>query len=119
MSRRGGRSARSAPTATATTTPLRVTVRTVGPLDPWRLPAVVVGVAVTSGAALLEATRTGVHLDLVLLRAFVVGLVIWVLLGVINRVLAQAKVDSAVERTRGELAAPANDPDPQPADTLP
>lgn len=107
------RSRRSAPVGP----PTQVTVRAVGPLDPWRLPAVVVGVALTSGAALLEATRTGDHLDRVLVRAFVVGLAIWVLLGMISKMLAQASVERALERTRQELVDPVPGADPGPSST--
>lgn len=91
--------------------PRYVTVKAAGPLDPWRLPAVVIGVALTSGGPLLDATRTGERLDEMLLRAFVVGLVTWILLGVINKMLVQASVLRALERTRLELAG---GPDPGP-----
>lgn len=93
--------------------PQHVTVKASGPLDPWRLPAVIIGVALTSGGPLLEATRTGHRLDEMLLRAFIVGLVAWILLGFVNKLLVQASVLSAVERTRLELSAtqPTVDPD--------
>lgn len=93
--------------------PQHVTVKAVGPLDPWRLPAVVIGVALTTGGPLLEATRTGHRLDEVLLRSLVVGLAVWILLGFVNKLLVQASVLSAVERTRLELAGyePTSEPE--------
>lgn len=100
-------------------TPQYVTVKAAGPIDPWRLPAVVIGVALTSGAPLLQATQTGERLDEMLLRAFVVGLVIWILLGVINKMLVQASVLRALERTRLELAGPEPSPDPDRRSTSP
>lgn len=109
MSRKHDRAAGAA-------TPRHVTVKAAGPLDPWRLPAVVVGVALTMGGPLLEATRTGHRLDEMLLRAFVIGLVAWVLLGVVNKLLVQATVLSTLERTRLELSTtePLGDPDRRP-----
>ncbi|MGH9134082.1 MAG: hypothetical protein ACRDZZ_09110 [Ilumatobacteraceae bacterium] len=82
-----------------------------GPLAPWRLVLVMLAVATTSGTPLLQSVRTGAGLDLALGRALVVAIVLWVLLGWIDRVLARAEL----ERRAAELDPtldPALEPDP-------
>lgn len=62
-----------------------------GPLGPWRLALVMLAVVSTSGAVLAQAVQTGVGLDLALVRALGVAVVLWILLGSIDRVLARAQ----------------------------
>jgi hypothetical protein len=61
-----------------------------GPIGPWRLALVVLAVASTSGAVLAQSVQTGVGLDLALGRALAVAVVLWILLGSIDRMLARA-----------------------------
>ena len=58
-----------------------------GPLGPWRLALVVFAVATTSGAVLAQSVQTGVGVDLALGRALAVAVVLWILLGSIDRIL--------------------------------
>ena len=62
-----------------------------GPLGPWRLVLVMLAVGSTSGAVLAQSVQTGVGLDLALGRALGVAVVLWILLGSIDRVLARAQ----------------------------
>jgi len=71
-----------------------------GPIGPWRLALVMLAVASTSGAVLVQSAQTGVGLDLALGRALGVAVVLWILLGSIDRVLARAQ-----HRHAEELAA--------------
>ena len=61
-----------------------------GPLGPWRLALVMLAVAGTSGAVLAQSVQTGVGLDMALARALGVAVVLWILLGSIDRMLAHA-----------------------------
>lgn len=74
-----------------------------GPLGPWRLTIAVTASALTTGRALLDAVSIGVDVDLALGRSFAVAFVVWVLTGVVNRILAEAEsrreVDDAREPT--------------------
>ncbi|HWM20027.1 MAG TPA: hypothetical protein VNO51_10090 [Ilumatobacteraceae bacterium] len=63
-----------------------------GPIGPWRLALVVLAVAGTSGAVLAQSVQTGVGLDLALGRALAVAVVLWILLGTIDRMLARASL---------------------------
>jgi hypothetical protein len=63
-----------------------------GPLGPWRLVLVVFAVATTSGAVLAQSVQTGVGVDLALGRALAVAVVLWILLGSIDRILARASL---------------------------
>lgn len=72
--------------------PAGTRVTTAGPLGPWRLSASVLAAAVTSGPQLVAATSTGHELDQALGRSLAVASVTWVLLGVINRILARTTV---------------------------
>ena len=62
-----------------------------GPLGPWRLTIAVTAAALTTGRALLDAVSMGVGVDLALGRSFAVAFVVWVLTGVVNRILAEAE----------------------------
>jgi len=69
-----------------------------GPLAPWRLALVVALAAATTGMPLLDAAKTGVGLDLALLRSFGIAFLGWIALGRINHVLRQASADPAARR---------------------
>ena len=84
-----------------------------GPLGPWRLALVMLAVAGTSGTALIQSAQTGVGLDNALARALGVAVVLWILLGSIDRMLAHAYARHAED----EHAARA-DTDGTPSDTL-
>ncbi|HEX4982358.1 MAG TPA: hypothetical protein VFV63_11690 [Ilumatobacteraceae bacterium] len=62
-----------------------------GPLGPWRLALVMLAVVSTSGAVLAQSVQTGDGLDLALGRALGVAIVLWILLGSIDRMLARAQ----------------------------
>jgi hypothetical protein len=68
-----------------------------GPVGPWRLALVMLAVASTSGAALVQSAQTGVGLDHALGRALGVAVVLWILLGSIDRMLARAQLRHAEE----------------------
>ena len=85
-----------------------------GPLGPWRLVLVMLAVAGTSGAVLAQSVQTGVGLDMALARALGVAVVLWILLGSIDRMLAHAHARHAAE----ELLS-LTDTDPSASDTLP
>ena len=81
-----------------------------GPLGPWRLVLVVFAVATTSGAVLAQSVQTGVGVDLALGRALAVAVVLWILLGSIDRVLAHAQ-----HRHAHDQLTAATDPDQRPS----
>jgi hypothetical protein len=85
-----------------------------GPLGPWRLVLVMLAVAGTSGAVLAQAVQTGVGLDNALARALGVAVVLWILLGSIDRMLAHAHARHVEE---AQLAL--TETDPATTDTLP
>jgi hypothetical protein len=62
-----------------------------GPIGPWRLALVMLAVVSTSGAVVAQSVQTGVDIDLALGRALGVAVVLWILLGSIDRVLARAQ----------------------------
>lgn len=80
------------PTSATPPLPPGTKVTTPGPLGPWRLAASVATVAVTSGPQLAAATTSGHQLDQALGRSLAVATVTWLLLGVINRILAHTSV---------------------------
>lgn len=83
-----------------------------GPLAPWRLAITVVATAVLTGQRLLDALMSGVATDFALLRSFGVAALIWVSVGLVNRVLVSAMVQSAAEaRLRDQLADLRDTPD--------
>jgi hypothetical protein len=85
-----------------------------GPIGPWRLALVMLAVASTSGAVLAQSVQTGVGLDLALGRALGVAVVLWILLGSIDRVLAHAQH----ERHADDDGGPTTDGDTSTGDTL-
>ena len=84
-----------------------------GPIGPWRLALVVLAVAGTSGAVLAQSVQTGVGLDLALGRALGVAVVLWILLGSIDRVLARAQHARHADENASVTAA-----DPTASDTI-
>jgi hypothetical protein len=72
-----------------------------GPLGPWRLTIAVGACALTTGRALLDAVSLGTDVDLALGRSFAVAFVVWVLTGVVNKILAEAE-------SRREAESPAD-----------
>lgn len=85
-----------------------------GPLGPWRLALVMLAVAGTSGAVLVQSVQTGVGLDNALARALGVAVVLWILLGSIDRMLAHAHA-----RHVAEAQLLLSETDPATTDTLP
>ena len=77
-----------------------------GPLAPWRLCLVVALAAVTTGMPLVNAAKTGVGLDMALLRSFGIAFLAWVALGRINRVLGQAATEHRHEPAPRLAAVP-------------
>ena len=78
-----------------------------GPLGPWRLALVVFAVAATSGAVLTQSVQTGVGVDLALGRALAVAVVLWILLGSIDRMLARPRSPGITTNTsRPSTATP-------------
>ena len=65
-----------------------------GPLAPWRLVITVAATAVLTGQSLLGAVRTGYAVDFALLRSFGVAALVWFSIGMVNRVLVAAMVQS-------------------------
>jgi hypothetical protein len=65
-----------------------------GPLAPWRLVITVAATAVLTGQPLLGAVRTGESVDFALLRSFGVAALVWFSIGMVNRVLVAAMVQS-------------------------
>jgi hypothetical protein len=90
-----------------------------GPLAPWRLVLCVALAAVTTGMPLMAAARTGVGLDMALLRSFGIAFVAWVALGKINRVLGQAATDKLREPAPRLQAVPDLRPTTTQATTAP
>ena len=84
-----------------------------GPLGPWRLALVMLAVASTSGAVLAQSVQTGVGLDLALGRALGVAVVLWILLGWIDRVLARAQHARNTDESHGVAGG-----DPTASDTI-
>jgi len=84
-----------------------------GPLGPWRLVIVMLAVAGTSGAVLAQSVQTGVGLDMALARALGVAVVLWILLGSIDRMLAHAHARHAADEHAALTAT-----DPAATDTL-
>jgi hypothetical protein len=84
-----------------------------GPLGPWRLALVMLAVVSTSGAVLVQSVKTGVDLDLALGRALGVAVVLWILLGWIDRVLARAQHARHADESASVTAA-----DPTTTDTI-
>ena len=70
-----------------------MTSKAIGPLAPWRLPASILTAAGTSGMQLVDATTSGVGLDLALARTIGVGAITWIVLGRIDRVIASVDAD--------------------------
>ena len=84
-----------------------------GPIGPWRLVLVMLAVVSTSGAVLAQSVQTGVGLDLALGRALGVAVVLWILLGSIDRVLARAQHARHTDESASVTAA-----DPTTSDTI-
>jgi hypothetical protein len=65
--------------------------RPAGPLGPWKLSLSVVISAAFTGMPLARAATSGVGLDMALARSFAAGLLTWVVVGSVNRVIANAE----------------------------
>ncbi len=79
-----------------------------GPLAPWRLVITVVVTAVLTGQQLLDAAGSGVGVDFALLRSFGVAALVWFCIGMVNRVLVAATVQT-IEAERTARPTPASE----------
>lgn len=61
-----------------------------GPLAPYRFAITVVFAFAVSGAALWDATETGVGIDIALLRTAASALLAWIIVGRISKILASS-----------------------------
>ena len=79
-----------------------------GPLGPYRLALAVGFSLLIAGSQLLEAASTGIGIDAALLRALMAAWFIWVLVGIVSRILAAGR------RAAPPTTTPAADlPDPR------
>ncbi len=85
-----------------------------GPLGPYRL-AVAVGFALLiAGNQLLDAASTGRGIDTALLRAALAAWFIWILAGIVSRILAAGRPPRSKSGSRSAVPpAPTSDPDPR------
>ncbi|MGE0000369.1 MAG: hypothetical protein AB7L17_21855 [Ilumatobacteraceae bacterium] len=65
--------------------------RPAGPLGPWKLSLSVVVAAAFTGMPLTRAATSGVGLDMALARSFGAGFLTWVVVGSVNRIVANAE----------------------------
>jgi len=73
-----------------------------GPLAPWRLVIVVTVSALLTGSKLIDAVSSGVGVDFALMRSFGVAFIVWIALGIINKVLVTATMRAIVAEVTGE-----------------
>ncbi len=72
-----------------------------GPLAPWRMAIAVSVSALLTGSPLMEAATSGVEIDFALLRTFGVGFIVWIALGMINKMLVSATIRAIVAEVTG------------------
>ena len=80
-----------------------------GPLGPYRFTITTAFAAVVTGAPLWRSLETGVGIDAALIRTGVASLLMWVLAGHVNRILAsgasnQSRPTSPTSPTVGDTA---------------
>lgn len=65
----------------------RKQLRRLGPLAPWRLSIAIAASAAFTGMPLIDAARSGVDVDMAMLRSFGLAFLTWVAVGALNRAL--------------------------------
>ena len=73
-----------------------------GPLAPWRLAIAVAVSALLTGSKLIDAVSSSVGVAFALIRSVGVAFIVWIALGIINKVLVTATMRAIVAELTGE-----------------
>ena len=76
-----------------------------GPLAPWRLSIAVAGAAALTGMDAFDAAMSGVGVEAAMLRSFGVAFALWIGVGMVNKLLAQAHQAVEADHAAREAAA--------------
>lgn len=88
-----------------------------GPLGPYRLVLSVAFALLIAGEDLLDAATTGVGTDAALIRATLAAWFVWILAGLVSRILAAGEQRATRTTPTADVADPGDVHEPDPVDT--